>query len=53
MVRALTERWAALGAHRTGRWVRLLLEVLWYLALIAAVRARWDAPHAFFAYLTL
>lgn len=53
MVRALTEAWAALGRHPRGRWLRLVLEVLWYLGVIAAVYARWDAPQAFFGYLTL
>lgn len=53
MVRALTERWEALGAHPTGRWLKLLLEVLWYLALALAVWRCWDVPQAYFLYFGL
>ncbi len=44
-------RWEALATDPVGRWVRLGVEVIWYLALLLAVWACWGAPQAWFSYL--
>lgn len=51
MVRALKERWEAMGTHPVGRWARLALEVVWYFTLAMAVWLHWSAPQAYFSYM--
>lgn len=53
MVRALISCWERLGAHPRGRWLRLALEVAWYVALVLLVREMWDAPQIYFGYMKL
>lgn len=47
----LREVWTSMASHPRGRWVRLGLETLWYLALILAIGYHWGAPQAFFSYM--
>lgn len=53
MVRALTIWWEGLATHPRGRWLRLLLEVVVFLAMALAIWAHWDAPQVYFAYLRM
>jgi len=51
MVRTLTQRWETLRTHPQGRWACLLIEALWYAALIIAVHQAWGTTELYFAYL--
>jgi hypothetical protein len=54
MVRTLVEwgrrRWDQWGQHPAGRGVRLLLEVVWILAILALIAQSWDAPQRVLPY---
>ena len=49
----MTQAWDRLREHPTGRWLALVLEVAWYVALVLAVAHLWDVPQAYFSYLEI